>query len=178
MTALSTMTPAERSYMARRLPRTFKAMQARLSEDLTQVKRHRTRERLLHFDWDRLQAIKQRTKLSRRNKARPFDRRPTTDQTIVRLLVEHSGHAPNELCSVRRKQSLVHARHAGMWLLRKHTSLSLPQIGRCFGGRDHSTVLHGIRSVDGQAERYAHIIVPIEQALKKDSVDDWRPTDR
>lgn len=35
-----------------------------------------------------------------------------------------------------------------MWLIRKHTNLSLREIGEIFGGRDHSTVIHSIEAVD------------------------------
>jgi chromosomal replication initiator protein len=41
-------------------------------------------------------------------------------------------------------------RQVGMYLAKKLTSRSLPEIGRRFGGRDHSTVLHAVRKIDEQ----------------------------
>jgi chromosomal replication initiator protein len=41
-------------------------------------------------------------------------------------------------------------RQVGMYLAKKMTSRSLPEIGRRFGGRDHSTVLHAVRKIDDQ----------------------------
>lgn len=50
-----------------------------------------------------------------------------------------------DLCSARRGRELVWARHEAMWRLRNETNMSLPAIGRKLGGRDHTTVLHGIQ---------------------------------
>lgn len=50
-----------------------------------------------------------------------------------------------DLLSPRRAVRLVHARHEAMWRLRNETTMSLPMIGKRLGGRDHTTVLHGIR---------------------------------
>ncbi len=58
----------------------------------------------------------------------------------------------NELISPRRSREVVRARHECFWRLKKETSLSFPQIGRYFGGRDHTTVLHGIRAHEKRME--------------------------
>jgi chromosomal replication initiator protein len=44
-------------------------------------------------------------------------------------------------------------RQVGMYLAKKLTSRSLPEIGRRFGGRDHSTVLHAVRKIDDQIHK-------------------------
>ena len=46
-----------------------------------------------------------------------------------------------------RERTIVHARHVAMYLLREHTSLSLQQIGRLLGNRDHTTVHHGVTKI-------------------------------
>lgn len=51
-----------------------------------------------------------------------------------------------ELLSARRPVRLVMARHEAMWRLKNETSMSLPQIGRRLGGRDHTTVISGIKA--------------------------------
>lgn len=53
-----------------------------------------------------------------------------------------------DLASSRRDAPSVRARHAAMYLSRKLTTRSLPEIGRRMGGRDHTTVLHGVRRVE------------------------------
>jgi len=53
-----------------------------------------------------------------------------------------------DLKGPRRTKQLVLPRQIAMWLARKHTGLSLPELGKQFGGRDHTTVMHGIRKID------------------------------
>ena len=49
-----------------------------------------------------------------------------------------------------RSREVVMPRQIGMYLAKKLTARSLPEIGRRFGGRDHSTVLHAVRKIDEQ----------------------------
>ena len=58
--------------------------------------------------------------------------------------------ARTDLLSPRRARSIVVPRQVGMYLAKKMTSRSLPEIGRRFGGRDHSTVLHAVSKIDDQ----------------------------
>jgi chromosomal replication initiator protein len=53
-----------------------------------------------------------------------------------------------DLLSQRRHRSVVWPRQIGMYLAKNLTSRSLPEIGRRFGNRDHTTVLHAIRKVE------------------------------
>jgi chromosomal replication initiator protein len=54
----------------------------------------------------------------------------------------------SDLLSPRRARSIVRPRQIGMYLAKKLTSRSLPEIGKRFGGRDHSTVLHAVRKIE------------------------------
>lgn len=70
--------------------------------------------------------------------------------TLQRLLLATSlrtGVSVVELRSQRRNKQIVRARMIFMALAKQLTSYSLPQIGRWVGGKDHSTVLHAIRTV-------------------------------
>ena len=53
-----------------------------------------------------------------------------------------------DVVSARRDHSVMPARQLGMYLARHHTAASLPVIGRVFGGRDHTTVLHAVRKIE------------------------------
>ncbi|MBT4530431.1 MAG: chromosomal replication initiator protein DnaA [Phycisphaerae bacterium] len=53
-----------------------------------------------------------------------------------------------DLLSKKRHKSITIPRQAGMWLSRKHTRFSLEEIGGYFGGRDHTTVMHAVKSID------------------------------
>ncbi|HWX52400.1 MAG TPA: chromosomal replication initiator protein DnaA, partial [Solirubrobacteraceae bacterium] len=66
-------------------------------------------------------------------------------EQIQAAACEHFGVSPQELLSTARTARLAWARQVAMYLSRELTSESLPAIGRRFGGRDHTTVLHAWR---------------------------------
>ncbi len=55
----------------------------------------------------------------------------------------------------RRLKQFVRPRHIAMWMIRKHTDLSFPDIGRVFNDRDHATVQHACKRVRSLLERDA-----------------------
>lgn len=65
---------------------------------------------------------------------------------LIKLAARHWGVHTDLLPGPSRDGLVVAARHHAMWLMRTHTQMSLPQIGRMLGGRDHATVLSGIES--------------------------------
>ncbi len=67
---------------------------------------------------------------------------------ILRIIAKHYGVQRGDLLSSRRNQSIVRPRQIGMYLAKTLTARSLPEIGRRFGGRDHTTVLHAIRKIE------------------------------
>lgn len=67
---------------------------------------------------------------------------------ILRMVSKHFGVNRGDLLSSRRNRSIVRPRQIGMYLAKMLTSRSLPEIGRRFGNRDHTTVLHAIRKID------------------------------
>lgn len=67
---------------------------------------------------------------------------------ILRIVSKHFGVNRADLLSNRRNRSIVRPRQIGMYLAKSLTSRSLPEIGRRFGNRDHTTVLHAIRKVE------------------------------
>ncbi len=79
------------------------------------------------------------------------ERRITVDE-IQRTVADYYDIGTEELTSARRSRDLVRPRHVAMYLARTLTSRSMPEIGRQFGGRDHTTVLHGVRKVERMKE--------------------------
>ncbi len=67
---------------------------------------------------------------------------------ILRTITKHFGVNRSDLLSARRNRSIVRPRQIGMYLAKMLTSRSLPEIGRRFGNRDHTTVLHAIRKIE------------------------------
>ena len=56
----------------------------------------------------------------------------------------------DDLHSKRRTKTVVRPRHIAMYLAKTMTTRSLPDIGRRFGGRDHSTVIHAVNKITDQ----------------------------
>lgn len=79
------------------------------------------------------------------------ERRLTVDE-IQKVVATHYGITPADICSKRRTQSVVRPRHVAMYLAKTMTTRSLPDIGRRFGGRDHSTVIHAVNKVTALLE--------------------------
>ena len=69
-------------------------------------------------------------------------------EDILRIVSRHYKVPRNELLSARRSRDVVRPRQIAMFLAKALTSRSLPEIGRRFGGRDHTTVLHSVRKVE------------------------------
>jgi len=68
-------------------------------------------------------------------------------ERILAAVSERFGVRPETLVGKRRTQAIAQPRQVAMYLMRHLTELSLVEIGRFFGGRDHSTVIHAIRQV-------------------------------
>lgn len=74
-------------------------------------------------------------------------------EQVIDLVGGRLGLSKEEILSSGRKQNLAFARHVAMFLCRKHIHLSLPELGRAFGGRDHSTVFYGCRKIEDMQQR-------------------------
>jgi chromosomal replication initiator protein len=67
---------------------------------------------------------------------------------IMEETAQYFSLTTGDLVSKSRSRPLTHARHIAMYLMRECTGLSLVKIGEIFGGRDHTTALHGINKVE------------------------------
>jgi chromosomal replication initiator protein len=75
------------------------------------------------------------------------EKRVTVDQ-IQKAVAEHYGLSQADIISERRARVVARPRQAAMWIAKQITTRSLPDIGRRFGGRDHTTVLHAVRRIE------------------------------
>jgi chromosomal replication initiator protein len=78
---------------------------------------------------------------------RGAQRRVTIDE-IQKLVSQHFELKPLDLVSARRARAVARPRQIAMYLAKRLTTRSLPEIGRKFGGRDHSTVIHAVRKIE------------------------------
>jgi chromosomal replication initiator protein len=72
-----------------------------------------------------------------------------TTSMIMEEVSEYFDFSIEELCSSSRSRQLTTSRQIAMYLVRELTDLSLPRIGKAFGGRDHTTVMHANRKIAG-----------------------------
>ena len=75
-----------------------------------------------------------------------------TSREIIATACMYFGFTRIEMTSQRRTKRLSDARLITCYILKELTGLSLPQIGRAMGGRDHTTIIHAVRKVGGLLE--------------------------
>ncbi len=78
---------------------------------------------------------------------RAHQRRVTIDE-IQRKVSDHYRIRQSEMTSARRAREVARPRQIAMYLAKQLTPRSLPEIGRRFGGRDHTTVIHAVRQIE------------------------------
>jgi chromosomal replication initiator protein len=78
---------------------------------------------------------------------RASDRRVNIED-IQKRVAEHYNIRLADMSSARRARAVARPRQVAMWLCKQLTPRSLPEIGRKFGGRDHTTVMHAVRKID------------------------------
>jgi chromosomal replication initiator protein len=99
-------------------------------------------------------------------------RTPPSVDEIIQLVCGYFDVKRIDLLGKRRHQSISLPRQVCMHLVRAHTRLSLEEIGAQFGGRDHSTVIHAVRSIDTKQKQdstFAETLAGLEADLLKSS---------
>ena len=74
--------------------------------------------------------------------------RKVTIEEIIRKVADHYNLRMTDLISARRARVIARPRQVAMFLSKMLTSKSLPEIGRRFGGRDHTTVIHAVKKIE------------------------------
>jgi chromosomal replication initiator protein len=77
------------------------------------------------------------------------------------------GWTVEELCSKSRRRPLVTARQIGMYVFRELTDFSFPAIGRQFGDRDHTTVIHAVEKISGQMKERRQIYDQVTELIHR-----------
>ncbi len=86
-----------------------------------------------------------------RDLVRPHEPKRIKIEDIQKLVASHFNVSRADILSSRRTASVVRPRQIAMYLSKVLTLRSLPEIGRRFGGRDHTTVLHAVRKIEALA---------------------------
>ncbi|MCW8858949.1 MAG: chromosomal replication initiator protein DnaA [Deltaproteobacteria bacterium] len=93
--------------------------------------------------------------------------REVTIEKIQKTVAEHFQIKVAELKSSRRLKNFVFPRQISMYICRKLTELSYPEIGAKFGGKDHSTIIHAIKKIDKKIEEDIHTKILVEKLMDK-----------
>ena len=94
------------------------------------------------------------------------ERKVTVDH-IQKAVAEHFGLTQADLLSERRARAVARPRQAAMWIAKQITTRSLPDIGRRFGGRDHTTVLHAVRRIEALKAEDPSLARDLDLLLRK-----------
>lgn len=92
---------------------------------------------------------------------RANDRRITVDD-IQKKVATHFNIKMSDMTSARRSRAIARPRQVAMYLAKKLTSRSLPEIGRRFGGKDHTTVMHAVKRIEELAAQDEMLAEDIE----------------
>jgi chromosomal replication initiator protein len=93
--------------------------------------------------------------------------RRITPQMILEATATRFGFTIDAICGPSRTRPLVTARQVAMYLVRNLTDYSYPAIGRAFGGRDHTTVIHAVEKISGQMKERRQIYEQVTDLLVK-----------
>src|ERR1700737_2836020 len=100
---------------------------------------------------------------------RPQEPKRIKIEDIQRVVARQYNVSRSDLLSSRRTANVVRPRQVAMYLAKTLTLRSLPEIGRRFGGRDHTTVLHAVRKIEALVARDTALSEEVE-SLKRQ----WR----
>ncbi len=93
------------------------------------------------------------------------DRRTISSEMVIRSVAGYFGLKPTQLKSKNNSRRIAQPRQIAMYICKQVTDLSLPQIGRDFGGKHHTTVLHSIRKIEEMKKRDSGIASALAKLL-------------
>lgn len=76
-----------------------------------------------------------------------------TPELIIREVHKYYSIPVEDLLGKKRVKEIVVPRQVAMYLLRHEANLSFPDIGKCMGGKDHSTIMHGVKKIEGDVSQ-------------------------
>jgi chromosomal replication initiator protein len=97
----------------------------------------------------------------------PNEKKVITAELIVEVVAEHHNITPSDIYSKDKSRNVSYPRQIVMYLCRKLTDMSVTDIGKTLGNRDHSTVLHGYDKVAADIEADASLHNTIDVLIKK-----------
>jgi len=93
--------------------------------------------------------------------------RVITPEVILNETAKMFGWTVDELIGKSRRRPLVRARQIGMYVFREQTDYSYPQIGREFGGRDHTTVMHAVEKITTLISEQRSVFDQVQELISR-----------
>ncbi len=97
----------------------------------------------------------------------PGDKQEVTPEFIIQIVADHFNLTPLDIMSAKRSKEIVYPRQIVMYLCRTMTDTGLQNIGKALGGRDHTTILHGIKTISADLEKNPSLQNTIDILKKK-----------
>ena len=95
------------------------------------------------------------------------EERPVTADDIISTVSEHTAISVRDILGSRRQPACVRARQTAMFLCRELLGMSYPALGRLFGGKDHSTVIHSIQKIKELMDTHKDMHTTVTELKKK-----------
>ena len=96
-----------------------------------------------------------------------YNNKPINVETIQNVVASYFNLPVQEMLSARRSRSLARPRQIAMYLVKQYTTKSLPDIGRKFSNRDHTTVIHAVKKIDELIKKDTEIRQSVIEIKKK-----------
>jgi chromosomal replication initiator protein len=93
------------------------------------------------------------------------DKRSLSSEIIIRAVAHYFGLKPSQLKSKNNSRPIAVPRQIAMYVCKQLTPQSLPQIGKDFGGKHHTTVLHSIRKIEDLRKRDPEILTAVNKIM-------------
>ena len=97
----------------------------------------------------------------------PNDKREVTPELVIQVVADHYGITPLDISSQKRNKEIVYPRQIVMYLCREMVGTPLQMIGKYLGGRDHTTIIHGIEKITAEMNKNDTLSNTIEILKKK-----------
>lgn len=95
------------------------------------------------------------------------EERPITTDFIIKIVSEYLNIKASDIKAKKRTKEIANARQIAMYLCKKTTNMSLSEIGRSFGGKDHATVIYACKQVEDKMSKDEQIQRMIENLVRK-----------
>ncbi len=94
------------------------------------------------------------------------DRRAISTEMVIRAVASYYGLKPLQLKAKSNARPIAQPRQIAMYVCKQVTNLSLPQIGKDFGGKHHTTVLHSIRKIECLKKKNSDVAVAVNKIIQ------------